>query len=34
VGRRAEAVPVSQQAVDLRRELTALNRDAYLPDFV
>ena len=32
VGRRAEAVPVSQQAVDLYRELAALNRDAYLPD--
>ena len=34
MGRRAEAVPVSQQAVDLRRERTALNRDAYLPDYV
>ncbi|WP_131732659.1 tetratricopeptide repeat protein [Actinomadura formosensis] len=31
-GRRAEAVPVSQEAVTLRRELTDLNRDAYLPN--
>ncbi|WP_346113191.1 trypsin-like peptidase domain-containing protein, partial [Nonomuraea maheshkhaliensis] len=32
VGRRAEAVPVSEEAVRLRRELAELNRDAYLPD--
>jgi len=31
VGRRAEAVPVSQEAVDLYGELTGLNRDAHLP---
>ncbi|WP_165502675.1 tetratricopeptide repeat protein [Actinomadura fibrosa] len=31
-GRRAEAVPVSEEAVRLRRELTGLNRDAYLPN--
>ena len=30
-GRRAEAVPVSQEAVDLYGELTGLNRDAHLP---
>ncbi|WP_346114034.1 hypothetical protein, partial [Nonomuraea maheshkhaliensis] len=32
VGRRTEAVPVSEEAVRLRRELAELNRDAYLPD--
>jgi tetratricopeptide (TPR) repeat protein len=32
VGRRAEALAASQEAVDLRRELAAGNRDAYLPD--
>ena len=31
-GRRAEAVPISQEAVDLRRELAAVNRAAYLPE--
>ena len=34
VGRRAEAVTVSQEAVDLRRELADLNRDAYLGGYV
>ncbi|WP_460363385.1 tetratricopeptide repeat protein, partial [Actinocorallia lasiicapitis] len=34
IGRRAEALTVSQEAVDLRRELADLNRDAYLPDYV
>jgi hypothetical protein len=33
-GRRAEAVPVSEEAVALRRELAGVNRDAYLPDLV
>ncbi|MEU8220143.1 hypothetical protein AB0C47_30735, partial [Micromonospora taraxaci] len=32
VGRRAEALAASQEAVDLRRELVDGNRDAYLPD--
>ncbi|WP_157779148.1 tetratricopeptide repeat protein [Micromonospora sp. WMMA2032] len=32
VGRRAEALEVSQEGVDLRRELVDGNRDAYLPD--
>jgi hypothetical protein len=32
-GRRAEAIPISEQAVTLRRELAELNRDAYLPDY-
>ncbi|MFD6664644.1 hypothetical protein ACFWDK_20035, partial [Micromonospora chalcea] len=32
VGRRAEALEASQEAVDLYRELAASNRDAYLPD--
>jgi hypothetical protein len=32
-GRRAEAVPISEQAVTLRQELAELNRDAYLPDY-
>ncbi|RAK24795.1 hypothetical protein B0I29_1351, partial [Actinoplanes lutulentus] len=31
-GRRVEALTASQEAVDLRRELAAGNRDAYLPD--
>ena len=31
-GRQAEALSTAQEAVDLHRELTALNRDAYLPD--
>ena len=31
-GRRAEGLTAAQEAVDLRRELVALNRDAYLPD--
>ncbi|XVQ89275.1 hypothetical protein ACQP2K_18220 [Microbispora siamensis] len=34
IGRRAEAVPVSEEAVRLRRELAELNRDAYLPDYL
>jgi hypothetical protein len=34
MGRRAEAVPVSEEAVRLRRELAGLNRDAYLPGYV
>ncbi|MEV4824560.1 hypothetical protein, partial [Micromonospora sp. NPDC049274] len=32
VGRRVEALAVSQEAVDLYRELVAGSRDAYLPD--
>jgi hypothetical protein len=31
-GRRGEALTVSQKAVDLRRELVEVNRDAYLPN--
>ena len=31
-GRRAEGLAAAQEAVDLRRELVGLNRDAYLPD--
>jgi hypothetical protein len=31
-GRRAEGLTAAQEAVDLRRELAALNRDAYLPN--
>src|SRR4051812_3958765 len=31
-GRRAEALTMSQEAVDLYRELAAGNREAYLPD--
>ncbi|MFF3866976.1 tetratricopeptide repeat protein [Micromonospora sp. NPDC001898] len=31
-GRRAEALNASTEAVDLRRELVALNRDVHLPD--
>jgi hypothetical protein len=31
-GRQAEAVPVSEEAVAMRRELAEQNRDAYLPD--
>ncbi|SCE66784.1 Tetratricopeptide repeat-containing protein [Micromonospora matsumotoense] len=32
IGRRAEALTASQEAVCLRRELTITNRDAHLPD--
>ena len=32
VGRRAEGLAAAQEAVDLRRELAAGHRDAYLPD--
>jgi hypothetical protein len=31
-GRRAEALATAQETVDLDRELTALNRDAHVPD--
>ena len=31
-GHRVEGLAVAHEAVDLRRELVALNRDAYLPD--
>ncbi|MGH3855862.1 MAG: hypothetical protein ACRDR6_20720, partial [Pseudonocardiaceae bacterium] len=32
-GRRAEGLAAAQEAVQLRRELVELNRDAYLPDW-
>lgn len=31
IGRRREAMPVSEEALRLYRELARLNRDAYLP---
>ncbi|MGW5265274.1 tetratricopeptide repeat protein, partial [Microbispora sp. NPDC004025] len=34
VGQWAEAIPVSEEALRLCRELVELNREAYLPDYV
>jgi tetratricopeptide (TPR) repeat protein len=34
MGRRAEAVSISEEAFGLRRELAALNGEAYIPDYL